>query len=112
MYGELANVKRLLEIPQSETTYDTTLEYLLDIANVWLSTRESVPLDDDIKNVACEFFAAYLYRARAEMLSPSGEISGIASEYKKTAFALLEDGIKQETKDRDFAFKKVNKLRG
>ena len=49
MYGKLVNVKRLLEIPQSETTYDTTLEYLLDIANVWLSTRESVTLDDDIK---------------------------------------------------------------
>jgi len=109
MYGNIRNLKRLLEIPENDVTYDATLEYLLNQANVWLSTKESVTLSDDIKNSACEFFAAYLYRSRAEMLSPSGEISGVASQYKQVANQLITDGIKQATKDRDFAFKKVNR---
>lgn len=108
-HGEIRNVKVLLEIPEDNTDSDSTLDYLLLKSNTWVSTKEYVSLSESILDLACEFFAAYLFRTRAETLSPTGDISGTAKEFKQLALSVIEDGIKGKTKDRDYNLKKVNK---
>lgn len=109
IHGEIKGIKVILEIPEDNLDYDSTLDYLLLKSNTWVSTKEFVSLSEDILDLACEFFAAYLFRTRAEILSPTGEISGTALEYKQLALSVIEDGIKGKTKDRDYLFRKVNR---
>ena len=109
IHGEIKNVKVILEIPEDNLDSDSTLDYLLLKSNTLISTKELVSLSEDVLDLACEFFAAYLFRTRAETLSPTGEVSGTALEYKKLALSVIEDAIKGETKDRDYNLRKVNK---
>ena len=108
IHGEIKNVKIMLEIPEDNSDYDSTLDYLLSKSNTWVSGKELVSLSSDIIDLACEYFAAYLYRVRAETLSPTGEVSGTAIEYKKLALSVIEDGVKEGTKERDYNLKVVN----
>ena len=109
IHGEIKNLKVILEIPEDNIDSDNTLDYFLLKSNTLISTKELVSLSDDVLDLACEFFAAYLFRTRAESLSPTGEVSGTALEYKKLALLVMEDAIKEKTKDRDYDLRKVNK---
>ncbi|MCE7738403.1 MAG: hypothetical protein GPJ50_03400 [Candidatus Heimdallarchaeota archaeon] len=108
IHGEIKNVKVILEIPEDNLDYDSTLDYLLEKSNTWVSGKEIVSLSEDIIDLACEFFTAYLFRVRAETLSPTGEVSGTAIEYKQLALSVIEDGVKEGTKERDYNLKVVN----
>lgn len=107
-YGTIENVKRIVEIDIDDEDYDDTLTYLLAQANTWASTVMFVTLSDNIMNLACEYYTAYLYRVRAETLSPMTGVQGVATEYKELANSVIENGIKIAVKERTWEVKKVN----
>jgi len=106
-YGNVSEVKNILEI--NESTYDAVITSFLGYANVWIETKVHVTLPTDVLDMATEFYTAYLYRSRAETLSPMGDLQGVSKEWKEIANSLITDSLDDNQMANIYELRKVNK---
>jgi len=106
-YGNVSEVKNILEI--NESTYDAVITSFLGYANVWIETKVHVTLPTDVLSMACDFYAAYLYRSRAEQLSPMSDLQSISKEWKEVANSIISDSLDDQQLDTIYKLYKTNK---